>query len=234
MRRDRKRVLAVFADPLLGSDETADSVLRKLRPKVEAIALPAGYKLEWGGEFETSSEAQAGIASSLPMGYLAMFLITVVLFNSVRQPLVIWFNVPLAIIGIASGLLIFDAPFSFMAILGLLSLSGMVVKNGIVLIDQIRVELNEGKAPYDAVFESSVSRVRPVCMAAITTMLGMIPLLFDPFFKSMAVTIIFGLGFATLLTLIVLPVTYVLIFRIPNKQQNENQDPELPAQLVTV
>ncbi|WP_037027082.1 efflux RND transporter permease subunit [Psychromonas aquimarina] len=232
MRRDRKRVLTIMADPVLGSDETADSVLRILRPKIEAITLPAGYELEWGGEYETSSEAQAGIASSIPMGYLAMFLITVVVFNSVRQPLVIWFNVPLAVIGIASGLLIFDAPFSFMAILGMLSLSGMVIKNGIVLVDQIRVELADGKAPYDAVFESSVSRVRPVCMAAVTTMLGMIPLLFDPFFKSMAVTIIFGLGFATLLTLIVLPVTYVLIFRIPNKDIIENQEPQ--AQLAAV
>ena len=107
----------------------------------------------------------------------------------------------------------------------------MVIKNGIVLVDQIRFELADGKAPYDAVFESSVSRVRPVCMAAVTTMLGMIPLLFDPFFKSMAVTIIFGLGFATLLTLIVLPVTYVLIFRIPNKNIVDNHNTELPAEL---
>lgn len=233
MRRDRKRVLAVFADPLLGSNETADSVLRKLRDKIEAIALPAGYELEWGGEYETSNEAQAGLTGSLPLGFLAMFLITVVIFNSVKQPLVIWFNVPLAIIGITFGLLLFDAPMSFMAILGMLSLSGMVIKNGIVLVDQIRVELAEGKAPYDAVFESSVSRVRPVCMAAITTMLGMIPLLFNPFFKSMAVTIIFGLGFATLLTLIVLPVAYVLIFRIPHKQQNESDLTELPGDIAT-
>ena len=215
MRRDRKRVLTVLADPILGSAETADSVHRKIRDKIESIELPDGYSFEWGGEYETSRDAQASIFSSLPMGYLFMFLITVVLFNSVRQPLVIWFNVPLAIIGIASGLLLLDAPLSFMAILGMLSLSGMIIKNGIVLVDQIRAELADGKAPYDAVFDSSVSRVRPVCMAAITTMLGMIPLLFDPFFVAMAVTIIFGLGFATLLTLIVLPVSYAMIFRIP-------------------
>ncbi|MCW8329710.1 efflux RND transporter permease subunit [Photobacterium sp. SDRW27] len=217
MRRDRKRVLTVLADPVLGSGETADSVHRKLREKVEAIELPNGYSLEWGGEYETSRDAQASIFSSLPLGYLAMFLITVVLFNSVRQPLVIWFNVPLAMIGIASGLLLLDAPLSFMAILGMLSLSGMIIKNGIVLVDQIRAEIESGKSAYDAIFDSSVSRVRPVGMAAITTMLGMIPLLFDPFFMAMAVTIIFGLGFATLLTLIVLPVSYALIFRIPNK-----------------
>ncbi|MGR5145815.1 efflux RND transporter permease subunit [Photobacterium alginatilyticum] len=229
MRRDRKRMLTVFADPVLGSGETADSVHRKIRDKVEAIELPDGYSFEWGGEYETSRDAQASIFSSLPMGYLAMFLITVVLFNSVRQPLVIWFNVPLALIGIASGLLLLDAPLSFMAILGMLSLSGMIIKNGIVLVDQINAEIKSGKAPYDAVFDSSVSRVRPVGMAAITTMLGMIPLLFDPFFVAMAVTIIFGLGFATVLTLIVLPVSYTLIFRIPTKAKQAPLVQEAPV-----
>ena len=227
MRRDRKRVLTVLADPVLGSGETADSVHRKIRDKIESIELPDGYHLEWGGEYETSRDAQASIATSLPMGYLFMFLITVVLFNSVRQPLVIWFNVPLAIIGVASGLLLLDAPLSFMAILGMLSLSGMIIKNGIVLVDQIRAELAGGKAPFDAVFDSSVSRVRPVCMAAITTMLGMIPLLFNPFFMAMAVTIIFGLGFATLLTLIVLPVSYAMVFRIPARTETESARADL-------
>ncbi|WP_285163891.1 efflux RND transporter permease subunit [Shewanella goraebulensis] len=215
MRRDRKRVLSVLADPVNGTDETADSVFRKVRPAIEAIELPAGYELEWGGEHEVSVEAQESVFSSLPLGYLAMFLITVLLFNSVRQPLVIWFTVPLALIGVVSGLLLFDAPFSFMALLGLLSLTGMIIKNGIVLVDQINVELREGKDPYQAVVDSSVSRVRPVLMAAITTMLGMIPLLSDAFFGSMAITIIFGLGFASILTLIVLPVAYTIAFRIP-------------------
>ncbi|GIU08397.1 multidrug transporter AcrB [Shewanella sp. c952] len=215
MRRDRKRVIAVLADPINGTGETADSVFRKVKTDIEAITLPRGYELEWGGEYETSLEAQESVFSSIPLGYLAMFLITVVLFNSVRQPLVIWFTVPLAIIGVVAGLLLFDAPFSFMAMLGMLSLTGMIIKNGIVLVDQINLELSEGKDPYQAVVDSSVSRVRPVLMAAITTMLGMIPLLSDAFFGSMAITIIFGLGFASVLTLIVLPVTYTLMFRIP-------------------
>ncbi|QYK04748.1 efflux RND transporter permease subunit [Shewanella zhangzhouensis] len=214
MRRDRKRVLTVMADPKLGSDETADSVLRKVKAKVEAIPLPAGYSLEWGGEFESSGEAQEAVFSSIPMGYLVMFLITVFLFNSVRQPLVIWLTVPLALIGVTAGLLLFDAPFSFMALLGLLSLSGMVIKNGIVLMDQINLELSSGKSALAALVDSCVSRVRPVMMAAITTMLGMIPLITDAFFGSMAVTIIFGLGFASLLTLIVLPLIYSLFFKI--------------------
>jgi len=214
MRRDRKRVLTVMADPHILSDDTADSVLQKLRPKVEALDLPAGYQIEWGGEFESSTKAKSGLFSSLPAGYLIMFLISILLFNAVRAPLAIWATVPLAIIGVAFGLLLLNAPFSFMALLGILSLSGMVIKNGIVLVDQINVELTAGQQPYQAVFDAAVSRVRPVCMAAITTMLGMIPLLFDAFFLSMAVTIIFGLGFATLLTLIVLPTTYCLLHGI--------------------
>lgn len=221
MRRDRKRMLSVMADPKLGSNETADSVHRKFKAEVEAIELPAGYSLEWGGEFETSNEAKSSIFASIPMGYLVMFLITVLLFNSVRQPLVIWFTVPLALIGMVSGLLLFDAPFSFMALLGLLSLTGMVIKNGIVLVDQINIELNTGKEPYLAVVDSAVSRVRPVLMAAITTMLGMLPLINDAFFGSMAITIIFGLGFASLFTLVVLPVTYTLLFKIAYQPASE-------------
>ncbi|UPW19465.1 efflux RND transporter permease subunit [Agarivorans sp. TSD2052] len=214
MRRDRKRLVTVLADPANNSAETADSLLRKVRHKVEAINLPEGYSLEWGGEYETSTEAQKGIGGSVPMGYLAMFLLTVLLFNSIRQPLVIWLTVPLSIIGVSFGLLALDAPLSFMAILGMLSLSGMIIKNSIVLVDQINIELKEGRAAYDAVYHSSVSRVRPVGMAALTTMLGMLPLMSDPFFQSMAVTIVFGLGFATVLTLVVLPVIYTLVFRI--------------------
>jgi multidrug efflux pump subunit AcrB len=204
----------------LGSDETADSVHRKVKAKVEAIELPAGYRFEWGGEYESAGEAQTAVFSSIPLGYLAMFLITVLLFNSVRQPLVIWFTVPLAVIGVSAGLLLFDAPFSFMALLGLLSLSGMVIKNGIVLVEQINLELHDGAAPTNALVHSCVSRVRPVMMAAITTMLGMIPLISDAFFGSMAITIIFGLGFASLLTLVVLPVMYSLLFNIRFDRQD--------------
>ncbi|RLV58460.1 efflux RND transporter permease subunit [Parashewanella curva] len=214
IRQDRKRMISVMADPRVGSGETADSVFRKIRTQVEAIPLPHGYKLEWGGEYETAGDAQAAVFSSIPMGYLVMFLITVLLFNSVRQPLVIWLTVPLSLIGIVAGLLLFDAPFSFMALLGLLSLTGMVIKNGIVLVDQINIELESGKNAYYAVMDSAVSRVRPVLMAALTTMLGMLPLLNDAFFGSMAVTIIFGLGFASVLTLIILPVLYTIFFRI--------------------
>ncbi|MBD1584040.1 efflux RND transporter permease subunit [Pseudoalteromonas sp. S16_S37] len=214
MRRDRKRTITVMADHDVIGDETPAKLFARVRGEIEAIELPHGYEMEWGGEFESSSKAQKAIFGSLPVGYLAMFMITVLLFNSIKQPLVIWSTVPLAIIGVTAGLVALNAPFSFMALLGLLSLSGMLIKNGIVLIDQINLELAQGKAPYQAVFDSGVSRVRPVSMAAITTILGMIPLLFDVFFKSMAVTIMFGLGFATILTLIFVPVMYCILFGI--------------------
>jgi multidrug efflux pump subunit AcrB len=214
MRRDRKRTITVMADHDILGDETAAKLFARVKAPIESIELPHGYELHWGGEFESSSKAKKAIFGSLPIGYLAMFAITVLLFNSVKQPLVIWATVPLAIIGVSAGLYFTGSPFSFMALLGLLSLSGMLIKNGIVLVDQINLELSEGKEPYFAVFDSAVSRVRPVAMAAITTILGMIPLLFDVFFKSMAVTIMFGLGFATILTLIVVPVLYAMIFKI--------------------
>lgn len=215
LRRDRKRTITVMADHDVLGNETAATLFNRIKPGIEAIPLPPGYKLEWGGEYESSRDAQAALFGGLPLGYLGMFIITVLLFNSVRAPLVIWATVPLAVIGVSFGLLVMGAPFSFMALLGLLSLSGMLIKNGIVLVDQINLELSQGKDPYLAVFHSAVSRVRPVAMAAITTILGMIPLLFDAFFESMAVTIMFGLGFATILTLIVVPVLFTLLYRIP-------------------
>ncbi|MBS3797679.1 efflux RND transporter permease subunit [Pseudoalteromonas sp. BDTF-M6] len=214
MRRDRKRTLTVMADHDLLGDETPAKLFARIRADIEGIPLPRGYELQWGGEFESASKARSAIFGSLPLGYLAMFVITVLLFNSVRKPLVIWATVPLAIVGVSAGLLSMNASFGFMSLLGLLSLSGMLIKNGIVLLDQINIELASGKDPYQAVFDSGVSRVRPVAMAAITTILGMIPLLFDVFFKSMAVTIMFGLGFATILTLIVIPVLYCKFFGI--------------------
>ncbi|MGO2355094.1 MAG: efflux RND transporter permease subunit [Marinomonas foliarum] len=213
-RRDRKRTITVMADPKILGDETAMAIFGRTRGAVEAIHLPPGYVLDWGGEYESSTDAQANIFKALPMGYLFMFIITILLFNSIRVPLTIWFCVPLALIGVSTGLLVMNSAFSFMALLGFLSLSGMTVKNGIVLADQINYELEQGTEKYEAIFNSAVSRVRPVCMAAITTILGMIPLLYDAFFEGMAVVISFGLGFATLLTLVAVPVFYAMLFRV--------------------
>lgn len=216
-RRDRKRTVQVYADPSLSSGVTADALFKRVRPQVEDIDLPAGYELSWGGEYESSKDAQESIFASLPMGYLIMFIITVLLFNELRSALVIWACVPLAIIGVSAGMLGLGAEFGFMALLGFLSLSGMIVKNGIVLVDQIKLELDAGKEGYDAVFEASISRLRPVTMAALTTILGMVPLLSDPFFSAMAVVISCGLGFATILTLGIVPVLYAMSHGIQNK-----------------
>lgn len=214
MRRNLKRVLSILGDVKPFGDETPESMRLKVRDSIESIPLPKGYSFEWGGEFETSTEANESVFSSVPLGYLAMFLITTLLFGTLRQPIAIWATVPLSLIGIAAGLLTLNVPFTFTALLGMLSLSGMVIKNGIVLVEQINIELQSSDSLQAALIEACVSRVRPVSMAAMTTMLGMIPLLADAFFKSMAVTIIFGLGFATVLTLIVLPVVYALLYRI--------------------
>ncbi|AHJ01833.1 multidrug efflux RND transporter permease subunit VmeV [Vibrio parahaemolyticus] len=213
-RRDRKRTLTVLADHDVLSDDTAASLFARVQPKVMALHIPEVYEITWGGEYESSKDAQEGLFGSLPMGYLLMFIITILLFNSIKKPLVIWFTVPLSIIGVAFGLLTTNMPFSFTAFLGLLSLSGMILKNGIVLLDQINLELESGKDPYLAIVDSAISRVRPVSMAALTTILGMIPLVFDAFFGSMAITIMAGLGFATVLTLIVVPVMFAILFRI--------------------
>lgn len=214
-RRNRQRMLAVYAEPMPLSGETAASVLARIRPAVDALEMPPGYRIEWGGEYETSTDAQTSLFASLPMGLLGMFIITMLLFGSFRQSLSIWSIVPLMMIGVIGGLILLGAPFTFMALLGTLSLIGMVLKNAIVLVEEIKYQVEHRDDAFTAVVEAAVSRVRPVMMAAITTMLGMIPLFSDAFFASMAVVIVFGLGVATVLTLVVLPVVYCTLMRIP-------------------
>jgi multidrug efflux pump subunit AcrB len=216
-RRNRKPTITVFADPVNG---LASHLFARVRPQIEAIELPPGYELEWGGEYEDSRDAQAGLKASLPMFLLVMILITVMLFNSLKQPLIIWLTVPLALIGVTVGLLSTGQPFGFMALLGFLSLIGMLIKNAIVLIDEINLQSGEGKPLVDAIVDAGTSRLRPVLMAASTTALGLIPLLFDAFFISMAVTIIFGLGFATGLTMVVVPVLYATFYRTPSPKKS--------------
>ena len=150
----------------------------------------------------------------LPIVALLIVLTVICLFNAIRQPLIIFLTVPLALIGVTCGLLLAKQPFGFMALLGFMSLVGMQIKQAIVLIDETDHQLSSGKHPFDAIVDSGLSRIRPVVLAALTTVLGMIPLLPDVFFASMAVTIMFGLAFAAMLTLIVVPVLYSIFFRI--------------------
>jgi multidrug efflux pump subunit AcrB len=212
-RLNRKSTITVHTDPVSG----ASSRLReRILPAVEGLEMGPDYEIEWWGEFRDSNRAAAGIAASLPFFLLSMVLIVIGLFNALRQPLVIWLCVPLAIIGVTAGLLLTRQPFGFMALLGFMSLSGMLIKNAIVLIDEIELQRTQTSDIYKAIVESGVSRLRPVSMAALTTALGMIPLVLDAFFIAMAVTVIFGLMVATVLTMVMVPVFYAMFFRVPS------------------
>lgn len=211
-RVDRIWTINAQSDPVPGV--LASNLLEDIRADVEAIEIPSGYTFKWGGEFGDSTEANESLASTLPLGLLAMVLVVVFLFNGLKQPLVIWMTVPLSIIGVVFGLLVTGSAMEFMAILGLLSLSGLLIKNAIVLVDQMDLEIREGKPRFDAIIDSAASRVRPVMMGSLTTVLGVIPLFFDAFFKAMAVVLVFGLTFATILTLVIVPVFYAMVFRI--------------------
>jgi multidrug efflux pump subunit AcrB len=183
-------------------------------PRSSTSSWPPGYSLEWGGEDEDSREARAALAKPLPAALMLMIFIVVCLFNSIRSTLVISLAVPLAIISVTAGLLLTRQPFGFMALLGVIALAGEQAKNSIVLVDEIYTQLDHGKTPYLATLDASVSRLRPVLLVAVTTVLGMIPLLQDPFFVAMAATIMFGLSFACVLTMIVVPVLYAIFFQV--------------------
>jgi multidrug efflux pump subunit AcrB len=241
-RRHRSKTITVFADPREGlASEVFNDVKVEIEKALnvdleqvlgkapeehtpstigvkEDLMLPLqgvpGYYMAWGGQAEDSARGQAGLASNFPPILGLMVFIVIVVFNSLRKTAVIWLCVPLAVIGVTVGLLATGQPFGFMSLLGLLSLSGMLIKCAIVLVDEIGVQIGEGKSPYRAVVDSSVSRLIPVLMASATTMLGMIPLFTDAFFVAMAVTIVFGLGFGTLLILVVVPVMYTVIYRV--------------------
>ncbi len=215
--RNRIQTIIASTNP---TGELASALFNRVRPKVEAIELPPGYSLSWGGEYEDSFEAQDALFGALPVGFLCMIVVSILLFGKIRQPLIIWLTVPLALIGITAGMLAFDARFDFMSLLGMLSLVGLLIKNAIVLIEEIDQQIASGKPPYDAIVMSSVSRMRPVTMAATTTVLGLIPLLQDVFFVNMSITIMSGLTFATVLTLIVVPVLYAILFRVPSPGSN--------------
>jgi len=154
MRRDRRRTITIHGDPKTGPQSV---VLARLMPKIAEIELPPGYFVEYGGEYESSSDAQKGLGATIPIFLLLMVLVVVMLFNSLLQPLIIWLTVPLAIIGVTWGLLATSQPFGFMALLGFMSLSGMLIKNAIVLIEEINTQLAEDKEPMTAVVDSAVS-----------------------------------------------------------------------------
>ncbi len=206
-RRDRTPTISVQAFTV--PDVLPPQAFVQVRGAIEAMPLPPGYRMEWGGEFESASTAQQSLGRQMPLAFGTMLLITILLFGKLRQTAVIWTVVPMAVTGVGFGLLLTNLPFSFTALLGLLSLSGMLIKNAIVLVEEIDAQKDEEGLPQsEAIVTASVSRLRPVVLAAATTILGMVPLLSDAFFASMAVAIMGGLGFASVLTLIGVPALY--------------------------
>ena len=205
-RRGRIRTLTAQANQPQGQNVNAFFLL--VRAAVESINLPPGYSREWGGEFESNKMANETLSSKIPLAFAIMFLITILMFGALRQPIVIWLTVPMILCGVAVGLLITDLSLTFPSFLGVLSLTGMLIKNCIVLVDEIDKRLEEDDYSITTIAIASISRLRPVTLAALTTVVGMSPLLTDAFFREMAVCIMSGLLFATLLTLIAVPVFY--------------------------
>lgn len=222
LRYNRALAIETKADPT--PDVDVNVLFSEIKPKIEAIELPDGYAMKWRGQYGDSQEASGGLASTMPFGFGAMIIVVILLFNAIRQPVIIYLIVPLAVVGVVFGLIATGTPMEFMAILGVLSLTGMLIKNAVVLIDQTDTEIAEGKPRMSAVIDAAVSRMRPVVLGVMTTVLGVIPLLWDPFFKSLAVVIICGLSFATILTLIVAPALYAIFFRI-GADEVENSAP---------
>ena len=184
---------------------------------IESISLPEGYTLQWQGEKAASDRSMKYLFANFPLAIILMIAILIMLFKDYRKPAIIFCCIPMLLVGVILTILITGKTFTFVAIVGALGLIGMIVKNGIVLMDEITFQLSEGVEPVQALIVSSQSRLRPVMMASMTTVLGMIPLLTDAMFGSMAVTIMGGLLFGTLITLLFIPVLYALFFGIKRK-----------------
>ncbi len=221
LRLNGRRVIEAECDPNPDrTDATPAKVLSSIQSEIEAIPLPPGYHLRWVGEGEVQKEAIGNLMKFVPITIFLILAILLLLFNSWRKVILILLCIPFVFCGIAPVLLLSGQPLTFMAIIGMMGLIGMMVKNAIVLVDEInRLQTEDKVLPYTAVIEATVSRVRPVLMASLTTIVGMIPLLTDPMYSSMAITIMGGLTVGTIITLVLLPLFYAAFFRI-NKPAN--------------
>mgnify|MGYP000799386651 CR=1 FL=1 len=210
---NRQMVMMAQADPRRGVNAIA--AFNKIWKEVqEEIQVPEGYTMKYFGEQESQAESNAALAANMPLTFFLMFITLLFLFRTYRKPIVILLMLPLIFIGIVLGLILLGKSFDFFSVLGLLGLIGMNIKNAIVLVDQIDIEAASGKTPLNAVISATTSRIIPVAMASGTTILGMLPLLFDAMFGGMAATIMGGLLVASALTLFVLPVAYCAIHKI--------------------
>lgn len=215
-RYNRERVIKAQCDPQRGINTKL--LFRELLDSMQRIELPSGYRLQIFGEEESQAESNAALADKLPLTLLLIFGVLLLLFGNYRDPLVVIGLLPLILIGVVLGLLVTGKVFNFFALLGLLGLVGMNIKNGVVLIEEINYLKKRGRSPFEALMEATRSRVVPVVVASGTTILGMTPLLFDALFGAMAATIMGGLLVATLLTIILLPALYALVYRIKPPQ----------------
>lgn len=209
---DRRLSMAAQCDVQPGC--TMAEVHKEIREEIESIKLPEGYTFFWDSQYKDQKEAMAALTKYFPLAILFLALILIALFHNFRQPLIIFLILPLSLIGMVVGLLLTGFDFGFFCMAGWLGLLGMIIKNVIMLLDEVNIQRRAGVDSYRAVIEATVSRARPVLMAAITTIFGMIPLLFDVVFSGMAATIVFGLTFATLLTLVVTPSLYAIFYKI--------------------
>ena len=199
---------------------TTAKVEQELKSAIAAIPLPAGYSMGWGGETKLQRESTANVLKYVPLTLFLILTLLLLLFNNWKEVFLVLICFPFVICGIIPSLLLFRQPFTFMAIIGLMGLMGMMVKNGIVLVDEInRLNKEEHYSAYDSVITATISRVRPVLMASLTTILGMAPLLGDPMYGSMAVCIMAGLTVGTIITLILLPVIYSVLFHVKKPQE---------------
>lgn len=222
-RMDGTRALRIQFDGIEGI--AASDLQANVYDKINSIPLPHGYHLSWEGEVTASGEANGSLFKFLPMAIGLMLIIIVALFNSIKQALIIFIIVPFAFVGVAIGFNITGLSLTFLAIIGCLGLIGMMIKNSIVLLNQINIEVREGKSALHATIDSAVSRVRPVMMASLTTVLGMLPLLTDKMFQSMAVAIMFGLAIGSIITLVVVPILYAVFFKVDIKElRRENRN----------
>ncbi|WOT06718.1 efflux RND transporter permease subunit [Shewanella youngdeokensis] len=209
-RRNRVPTITAQADVF---DATPAQVRNLIKADIEAIELPPGYSFEWGGEYYDENRAITDTLSQMPKALLMMIVIMVAMFNGFKQPIIILITLPLAAIGATWTLLLLDKPFGFMALIGAITLAGMIIKNGIVLMDQIELERANKKPLKEAVKAATLNRTMAISMGALTTALGMIPLISDRLFDQMAATIIGGLAAATLLSLFIMPALYCLFYR---------------------
>ena len=212
MRYNGQRTQRVQCSPRPGTG--TEAARKAIAEEIEKIELPAGYTLSWEGEKKASDQSMRYLFNNFPMSIVIMIMILIMLFKDYKKPAIIFCCIPLILVGVIPSVLLSGKSFGFVAIVGVLGLIGMMIKNGIVLMDEITLEINSGIAPREALINSSKSRLRPVMMASLTTILGMIPLVPDAMFGSLAVTIMGGLFVGTLITLIFIPVLYSLFFKI--------------------